>query len=130
MGDRDTVLHDLISMVNKLGDVGWNVNSNDCEITLLQHTEEKTAIKNKMVKSILPGVRIVPKKDCCFLGAPPHPVEGIPAALLKKTEDSDKLLSRLEFVDPHEALVLLKNRFSIPRLQYTLRASTTFSLSR
>ena len=124
-GDRDTVLHDLENMVTKLGELGLSVNSNKCEVTLLEHTEQEAAVTTEMVQSFLPGVRIVPKEDCCLLGALLS-VEGIPAALKKKTEDLDKLISRLEFVDPHEAFVLLKNCFSIPRLQYILRTSPTF----
>ena len=53
-------------------------------------------------------------------------VEGILAAFQKKIEDLDKLIGRLELVDPHEAFVLLKNFFSIPKLQYILRTTPTF----
>ena len=44
----------------------------------------------------------------------------------EKTEDLEMLISRLEFVDLHEAFVLLKNCFSILKLQYILRSSPTF----
>ena len=124
-GDRDTVLNDLENMVTKLGELGLRVNSNKCEITLLGHNEQEAAVTTGMVQSILPGVRIVPKEECCLLGAPLS-VEGIPVALRTKTEELDKLISRLELVDPHEAFVLLKNCFSIPKLQYILRTSPTF----
>ena len=74
---------------------------------------------------VLPGVRIAPKEDCCLLGAP-HSVEGRSVALRKKTEELDQLISRLGFFDPHEAFVLLKKCFSVPRLQYIQRTSPTF----
>ena len=91
----------------ELGKRGLSVNSNTYEIILLEHTEQEAALTTEMVQSVLPGVSIVPMEDCCLVGAP-FSVEGIPAALQKKTEDLDKLISRLEFVDPHEAFVLLK----------------------
>ena len=51
-GHRNTVLKDLENMVTKLGELDLNVNSNKCEISLLEHTEldasYKVAILRKM----------------------------------------------------------------------------------
>ena len=33
---------------------------------------------------------------------------------------------KLEVLNPHQAFVLLKNAFAIPKLQYVLRASTAY----
>jgi hypothetical protein len=38
-------------------------------------------------------------------------------------EDLARIISRLELINVHDALVLLKNSFSAPRLQFTLRSA-------
>ena len=53
-------------------------------------------------------------------------MEGISEALYKKTDKLYKLICRLELVNPNETFILLKNYFSIPKLQYILRTSPTF----
>ena len=106
----ETVLNHLENMATKLADLGLRFNSTKCEMTLLKHTEQETAVTTEIVQSILPGVCIFPKENCCLLGASLS-LEGIPAALRKKTEDLDKLISRLEFVKRQKAFVLLKYSF-------------------
>ena len=38
-------------------------------------------------------------------------------------EDLARIISRLELISAHDALVLLKNSLSAPRLQFTLRSA-------
>ena len=69
-------------MGTKLGELDFRVISSKYEITLLEHSEQEAIVATCLVQLILPGVRIVPKEDCCLLGAPLS-VEGNPAALRK-----------------------------------------------
>ena len=43
--------------------------------------------------------------------------------LSARCEDLARIISRLELISAHDALVLLKNSFSAPRLQFTLRSA-------
>ena len=43
--------------------------------------------------------------------------------LSAQCEDLARIISRLELVTVHDALVLIKNSFSAPRLQFTLRSA-------
>ena len=59
------------------------------------------------------------------MGTPLSP-EGILVALLKKTDNFDLMISRFQLIHPHQAFVLLKNCFSIPKMQYIFRNSPIF----
>ena len=43
--------------------------------------------------------------------------------LQEMVDDLDRAISRLKYIQAHDALVLLKNSLSMPRLLYTLRPS-------
>ena len=44
----------------------------------------------------------------------------------EKREALERMTSKLEVLNPHQAFVLLKNAFAIPKLQYVLRASPAY----
>jgi hypothetical protein len=44
----------------------------------------------------------------------------------KKHGDLDRMVTRLQLIDSHQALTLLKNCFAIPKLQYILRATEAY----
>ena len=67
------------------------------------------------------GVRVVEACDLSLLVAPVD-IQGIPGTINEKREAT----SKLEVLNPHQAFVLLKNAFAIPKLQYVLRASTAY----
>ena len=75
-----------------------------------------------LFRAVLPNVRVVHLDNCSLLGAPLSDT-GIPAEILRKKENLDLMVSRLQAVDNHQAFVLLRNAFSISKLQYVLRAS-------
>ena len=63
--------------------------------------------------------------DLSLLGAPVD-IQGIPGTIHEKREALERMTSKLEVVNPHQAFVLLKNAFAIPKLQYILRASPAY----
>ena len=50
-------------------------------------------------------------------------------ALRAKTRDLERMVGRLEQLESHQAFVLLKSCFAIPKLQYILRASPAYKQS-
>ena len=71
------------------------------------------------------GVRVVEACDLSLLGAPVD-MQGIPGTIHEKREAHERMTSKLEVLNPHQAFVLLKNAFAIPKLQYVLRASPAY----
>ena len=61
--------------------------------------------------------------DLTLLGAPILPGRAVDKALKEKTEKLEKVMSRLYLLQSHDALNLLRNSVSVPKLLYTLRTS-------
>ena len=58
-----------------------------------------------------------------LLGAQISRGHAMDKVLQEKVDDLDRAITRLKYLQAHDALVLLKNSLSMPRLLYTLRTS-------
>ena len=123
-GTPEQVLEDVPILLDKLNALGLEVNSEKCELAILNHDEQNGT--EGLFRALLPDVRVVSADDCTLLGAP-IAAQGISGTLLDRREDLDRLISRLEVCDNHQAFILLRNAFAIPKLQYILRASPAYS---
>ena len=72
--------------------------------------------------------QIIPtkKENLTLLGAPVLP-SAVDETLQSKLTSLCRMLDRLEQLDAHEALFLLRNCFAIPMLTYVLRAAASFT---
>ena len=68
---------------------------------------------------------ILKNKDLSLLEAPVD-MRGIPGTIHEKREALERMTSKFEALNTHQAFVLLKNVFAIPKLQYVLRASPAY----
>ena len=125
-GAPEEVFEAVRTLLVRLNTIVLEVNSGKCELTILNEVDPGGT--ESLFRGILPGVRVVQGDECSLLGAPVSPA-GIPEVLLGKKEDLDLLISKLEVVDNHQAFVLLRNAFAIPKLQYVLRASPAYAFS-
>ena len=64
----------------------------------------------------LPGARVVDPSKACLLGSPIGDEESVSAALKVKLASLEVLGGRLEHITAHDAILLLRNSFSIPKL--------------
>ena len=64
-------------------------------------------------------------EDASLLGAPLHD-KGIDKAIKEKCEDLEQAMTRLKHMSSHEAIYILRNLLSVPRLQYILRCTPSF----
>ena len=78
-----------------------------------------------LFKGILPGVRVVEACDLSLLGAPVD-IQGITGTINEKREALERMTSKLEVLNLHQAFVSLKNAFAISRLQYVPRISPAY----
>ena len=69
----------------------------------------------------------VPKDIVTLLGAPIPQDTALDKALGTKVDDRERTISRRKLLRAHDALVLLKNSISIPKLLYLLRTSNCFN---
>jgi hypothetical protein len=72
------------------------------------------------------GFKFIPSADLTLLGAPLMAGRAVETVVGQKLNDLNRAISKLGILDRHDALVLLKNSLSIPRLQYILRTSPSF----
>ena len=116
LGDSpEKVYDDLVALLERLGAIGLEVNGSKCELTILNYS-----MPEALFRGLLPGVRVVEACVLSLLGAPVD-IQSIPGTKNEKREALERITSKLEVMNPNQAFVLLKNAFSIPKLQYVLR---------
>ena len=126
LGDSpERVLEDVRRMLGRLSAAGLEVNSEKCELTLLHHSALEEQVSEAMFRAVLPNLRVVGGNQISLLGSPVSDF-GLPEALEAKRLDLVRMVSRLELIDNHQAFVLLRNCFAIPKLQYLLRAAPAY----
>ena len=72
-----------------------------------------------LFRGLLPWVRVVEACDLSLLGASVD-IQVIPGTIHKKREALERMTSKLEVLNPHQAFVLLKNAFPIPTTVLTM----------
>ena len=68
-----------------------------------------------LFRGLLPGVRVVEACDLSLLGVPVD-IQGIPKTINEKREALEGMTSKLAVLKPHQAFVLLKKAFAMPKL--------------
>ena len=124
LGDSpERVYDDLVVLLERLRAIGLEVNGSKCELTILNDSMPEAT--EALFRGLLPGVRVVEACDLSLLGAPVD-IRGIPGTINEKREALERMTSKLEVLNPHQAFALLKNAFAIPKLEYVLRASPAY----
>ena len=114
-GTKETVFRDLRTLKTRWGEISLKINDTKYGVTLLNHASEDSVQTMRAFTDILPRIKNVPREGCSLLETPLFP-EVVPVALQKKADDLDLMINCLQRIHPHQALVLLKNYFSIPKL--------------
>ena len=74
----------------------------------------------------LPGACVVEPSIECVLCVPLGCLESVSDVLKAKVHSYTVMGERLEFLSAHDAMILLRNPFAIPKLLYTLRTAPCF----
>lgn len=120
-GDVDTLLTDFLMLIEKGREIGLVVNVAKCEII----TNDDEVVQK--FKAIAPDISHVRPASAMLLGAPIGGEQCVDEILAGKLFELRRLSDRLSMLDAHDALFLLKNCFSIPKLTYTLRSAPCYS---
>ena len=124
-GAPEKVISGVRGLIADLEKVGLEINQSKCELVVLNHTRGEESDTVGAFAGLIPGVKVVKGSEVSLLGAPLSEA-GISNAVAEKQEDLERLTSRLELIENHQAFALLKSCFSLPKLQYILRASPAY----
>jgi len=96
--------------------LGLELNRAKCEII---STDQSRTVMNDFPEFC--GFHVMSLDDLTLLGAPVQPGQAVDTALEAICEDLTRAVSRLSLVHTHDALIILRNSLSVPKLKYTLR---------
>ncbi|GAV09548.1 hypothetical protein RvY_19063 [Ramazzottius varieornatus] len=125
-GDFELVRRDFQTIVEIGASLGLELNTSKCDFVVCGGTPTQQQVTRQKMKLLCPGVIFPDKETLTLLGAPVFP-EAIPPVLEKKIQQAELMTTRLEEISAHQALFLLKNCLSLPKLLYIFRCSPTFS---
>ena len=114
-GEVDILLKDL-ELIRCVGEqIGLVLSEHKCEIV----TDDPSVVTQFL--AVMPNIRHVPCSNAVLLGAPVGDDSTTDIILHDKLTVFQRLADRLTSLNAHDALFLLKNCFSTPKLLYTLR---------
>ncbi|KAG0715538.1 Retrotransposable element SLACS protein [Chionoecetes opilio] len=119
-GTADSVSTDIATLVPALQRIGLKVNSQKCEATFLHGNE----VMDETFPE-LPDARITPLSTLSLLGAPIC-AESLPEALDTASQDTKRMIERVDGIGSHAALFFLSRYASVPRCTYLMRAAPTY----
>ena len=120
-GDPEAVRADFSSILSEQDSLGLRINIKKCELSILGAAPSQNNIVSSSFLEQFPGMNLVTPQNLSLLGAPLFE-EGIDNELNARLLALKLTCSRLEQLDHHDALFLLKNVFFIPKFQYLLRS--------
>ena len=120
-GNVNQLLDDFSLIMKESCELGLHVNVFKCELI----TNDTEVVRR--FRALAPEITVVKPSAATLLGAPISIGENIDLLLSNKLQDFQRFMSRLKSLDSHDALFLLKNCLSIPKLAYTLRCSPCYS---
>ena len=116
-GDVDVLLEDLDTVRQIGSELGLALNEHKCELI----TDDPSVITKFRI--VAPTIQHIEPHQAMLLGAPIGNDGEIDDILSKKIEEFQRLANRIKQLCAHDAFFLLKNCFSLPKLQYILRCA-------
>ena len=92
------------------------MNPSKCELYIIDPQSDKTRRTHRDFCKLTEGIKLINKEELTLLGAPILP-EAIVGALNPKLESLELMARRLEEIDKHDALFLLRQCFAIPKMR-------------
>ena len=113
-GSKPTVADDITTITTVGPSYGLQLNISKCE-----------ALSNTAAVSheVLDGFEQKTTDSATLLGAPLSTGSALTECLAARCTDLARAVERLKLISAHDALVLLKNSLSAPKLLHTLRAA-------
>src|SRR6218665_3016456 len=115
-GKVDVVAHDIQHIAHEAAKLGLELNRAKYEI-IFENCE------NRADNASFHGFKDTPLEEATLLGSALTPRHAIDMVLNKKVEDLERAVGRLSMLHSHDALILLRNGLSVPKLLYTMRSA-------
>ena len=119
-GKVEDVLHDLDLVEREGAELGLILNHQKSEII-----SSDNAARGSVLCAI-PGARVIDPEKATLLGSPVGDIDCISAVLEEKIGMLKTMGERLKYLFSHDAILLLRHSFAIPKLLYNLRTSPCF----
>ena len=119
-GAAEDIKHDLEIVVREGAALGLHLNERKSEVIC-----KDPAARGSILPSI-PGVQVIDPTSASLLGSPIGDTGSTSDAISRKTQLLRTMGERLQYVSAHDALLLLRNSFAIPKLLYLIRSSPSF----
>ena len=120
--DMDSILEDLDTVVVQCATLGLELNLSKCEMFVFGGSRAEQQRAKLVARKSCPELKFPVSEGLMLLGAPVL-AEAMPAVMQKKCAHAELLASRLGELAAHQALFLLKNCLSLPKLLYIPRCS-------
>jgi hypothetical protein len=120
-GNADALLTDFEMIVKEAKNFGLTVSTSKCELI----TDDDDIVRQ--FRAVVPDINHVNTSDAMLLGAPIGSEQSVVEVLTVKLHELRRLSIRISQFNAHDALFLLKNCFSIPKLTYTLRSAPCYT---
>ena len=119
-GSVPEVLEDLQLVVRLAPAFGLYLNRGKTELI-----SDDPATKEAMLHEV-PGLQVLSRDEADILGSPIGSAEHIRDVIQEKIEQLQLMRDRIRLIHSHDALLLLRHSFSIPKLLYILRTAPCF----
>jgi len=119
-GSIEDLRHDL-RVVEKVGqEIGLQLNEEKTEVICCSQEARESVL------SSLPGALVVENEEATLLGSPIGGVSAISTTLREKVAALKIMGGRLAHLATHDALLLVKHSFALPKLLHCLRTAPCF----
>ena len=119
-GNVDDALDDLEVVEHVATGLGLHLNHRKSEVIC------GDSATREAILSALPGARVVDPMSATLLGSPIGDVGSISNMISEKIHLLETMGERLQYLFAHDAILLLRHSFAIPKLLYSLRTSPCF----
>ena len=119
-GSIEDLRHDL-RVVEKVGqEIGLQLNEEKTEVICCSQEARESML------SSLPGALVVENEEATLLGSPIGGVSAISTTIREKVDVLKIMGGRLAHLATHDALLLIKHSFALPKLLHCLRTAPCF----
>ena len=115
-GGVHQVAADIEKVVKDAEAMSLILNANKCELISFE-------FENILPIAMFDNYQLITPNDAISLGAPILPGPAVDISLKFKFDTLKKAIERMQYIDAHDALLLLKSSLHLPKLLYILRTS-------
>ena len=116
----DDVSHDLAVFDREAAE--WGLQLGHCKSEVICGDQ----LTRAAILASVPEARVVDPLDACLLGSPIGDINSVSKAIDEKVRLLGIMQNRLQHLEAHDAFLLPRHSFAIPKLLYTISTSPCF----